>query len=87
MAILIVFEVVNPQTRKALVEALEHFGDCIRFGESSYAVRSSQAPASVYDGLKLHLGPDDHLLVLPLTKPYTGGNARVQQWLDKNLTD
>lgn len=87
MAILVIFEVKNERTRQALMEAVEHLGNCIKLGESSYAVKTRRAPALIYDGLQLHLEPNDQLLVLPLTKPYTGGNARVKQWLDENLTD
>lgn len=86
MAFLIIFKVGNERTRQALVTAIAHYGNSIKLSESSYAVKTNQSATLIYDGLQLHLGRDDDLLVLPLERPYTGGNAHVRKWLDENLT-
>lgn len=87
MALLIIFEVKNEKRRKCLVEAIEHHGEYIKLADSGYAIKTDATPGSVYNALHRHVGSEDRLLVLPLTKPYTSGNAQVQQWLDKNLSD
>jgi hypothetical protein len=85
MALLIMFEVKNEETRQTLVDAIAHYGNCIKLTASCFAVKTDQPAGSVYDGLQLHLGPNEVLLVLPIERPYMGGDARIKQWLDENL--
>lgn len=87
MAFLIIVEVMEDRRRKNIITAIEHFGDCIKFADSAYGLKTEQSLADVYDGLRLRLSSEDQLLVLPLTYPYTGGNTKIQQWLENNLTE
>lgn len=85
MVLLIIFEVKNEKRRETLIEAVAHYGDCLRLTEGGYAVKTNDTAAAVYDALHLYLSSEDQLLVLPFAEPYTGGDARVERWLDESL--
>jgi hypothetical protein len=87
MAFLIIFDIKDDATRKNFINAIAHCGDCIPLSELAYAVKADQPLRQVYDSLRLHLGAKDQLIVVPLVKPYNGGNERVKRWLDENLSE
>lgn len=85
MALMIIFDVTDDGARETLVDAIALLGEYIKLAETTYAVNTTQTPAQVHATLNPHLASEDQLLVLPISKPYTGGNARVQEWLDENV--
>lgn len=87
MALVVIFEAQDESTRQILVNAIAHYGNCVKLADSSYVVKTDVPQASVYAGLHLHLGPNDLLLVLPLAKPYAGGDRRVREWMEQHLPD
>jgi len=57
-----------------------------KLSESSYAIVSSQTPQTIFNALHKIIHPDDHMLVITLTRPYTGRNsAAVIDWLASHL--
>jgi hypothetical protein len=57
-----------------------------RLSESSYAIKTEQAPHQVFDKLKPFLDQNDNLYIINLKRPYAGfGHKEVNDWLESNL--
>jgi hypothetical protein len=57
-----------------------------RLSESSYAVATDKAPATVVEEARRYLDKNDNIYVLNLKKPYSGwGPKEVNDWLEGGL--
>ncbi len=57
-----------------------------KLSESSYAIKTTSTPQSVFDSLKPYIDDSDNLYVILLKKPYAGfGPKEVNDWLEGNL--
>lgn len=69
-----------------LLAKIKEGGMWARLSESSYAVDTTKTPRQLYDYLKTALDSNDHLFILPITKPYWGyGPNDTIEWLNKHL--
>lgn len=86
MVFLVIFDVRDEARRKELIEVIAHYGDSIELSKTAFGLASNQSLRDIHEGLRLHLKSEDQLIVLPIARPYTGGDQRVKQWMDKNLS-
>jgi CRISPR/Cas system-associated endoribonuclease Cas2 len=57
-----------------------------RLSESSYAVATDKAPATVVEEARRYLDKNDNIYVINLKKPYSGwGPKDVNDWLEGGL--
>lgn len=57
-----------------------------RLSESSYAVKTTDSPKTLYNKLFPHMDANDQVYIVTLTSPYWGlGPEKVNQWLSQHL--
>lgn len=87
MAVLLVtYDLNSPgQKRERLLETIKQYPWAM-LSESSYAIKTTNSPRSIYDSFAALLDSNDNLYVLTLTAPYWGrGPKDVNDWLASNL--
>ena len=73
------------QNYNGFYEVIKKYGYA-KLSESSYAIKTNEAPMDVYNKLLPHMDKNDTALVLTLSQPYYGqGDRDVVDWLSKFL--
>ena len=58
----------------------------VKLSESSYAIKTFETPAVIFNKLKPYVDKDDTIYIFPLAKPYSGyGLVSTNNWLENNL--
>ena len=89
MSVLIItFDLNRERTggdREGLLQYIKTHG-WARLSESSYAIATDKAPATVVDEARRYLDKNDNIYVLNLKKPYSGwGPKDVNNWIENSL--
>ena len=84
---LITYDLNAPGQKHAKVlEKIKAYGTYAPLSESSYAIVTNNSATTVFNGFKPLIDENDHLLVIPLHKPYAGRHRTdVIDWLDNQL--
>jgi hypothetical protein len=57
-----------------------------KLSESSYAIQTSESPATIYGRLSHYMDKNDQVYVIKLSQPYSGfGPDEINKWLNQNL--
>ena len=83
---LITYDLKKPgQDYKDFLKTIKEY-DWARLSESSYAVDTFETPTTIYNKLRPFMDNNDYLMVMTLTAPYMGYNAKdVIDWIQKHL--
>ncbi len=87
MAVLLVtYDLKKPgQDYSALLDEIKSYS-WARLSESSYAIKTTETPDTVFDKLRPHVDQNDYIYVITLNNPRRGyGPEKVNEWLEENL--
>ena len=84
---LITYDLNKPgQNHSKVLAKIKAYSSWAMLSESSYAVRTSDTPSTIFNAFKPLLDQNDTFLVLTLTSPWTGrASQKVLDWLRDNL--
>jgi hypothetical protein len=85
--LLVTYDLNAPgKKHKEVLEKIKEY-PWAKLSESSYAIKTTSTPQSLFDSLKPHIDNSDNLYVITLKMPYAGfGPKDVNDWLDSNLS-
>lgn len=85
----ITYDLNNETTRRdhnGIRKAIQAFPAWTKLCDSSYLVDTPLSAGQVYDVLSPHVDSDDHVMVLPVVRPYAGRNrVEVLAWLRERV--